>query len=375
MPGRAEPAKRERARPSPGGPVDAVRRLGVREDHGPPARQRRAQGLGRRGPRDRRRAAPRRRPGQGPHRRDLAPAEPAERPGRAHRRPARLDGRQHRVDARARHPGHREGDGGRATARSRPRSPPSAARSPVPRPGPSWPSSPARSSGSTTSPPRAPPGSCSWRPTSCRPSASSRSTRSDFRLWVAMHEETHRVQFTAVPWLRDHLIERTRDLTIDVAPTPAELAGRLQEIARRLPEAFQPGSQGLAEVLLTPEQRAKVEAITAVMALLEGHADVMMDEVGPQVIPTVAAHPHPVHRAPAGRLRLRPDPAPGARPRGQDAAVLRRGRLRARCRRPGRARRLQRRLDVARDAADARRDRRPGGLGPARPRRHDGGRS
>jgi coenzyme F420 biosynthesis associated uncharacterized protein len=110
----------------------------------------------------------------------------------------------------------------------------------------------------------------------------------DFRLWVAMHEETHRVQFTAVPWLRDHLVERTRDLTIDVAPTPAELAGRLQEIARRLPEAFQPGSQGLAEVLLTPEQRVKVESITAVMSLLEGHADVMMDEVGPQVIPTVA---------------------------------------------------------------------------------------
>jgi len=111
---------------------------------------------------------------------------------------------------------------------------------------------------------------------------------SDFRLWVAMHEETHRVQFTAVPWLRDHLVERTRDLTVDIAPTPAELAGRLQEIARKLPQAFQPGSQGLAEVLLTPEQRAKVEAITAVMSLLEGHADVMMDEVGPQVIPTVA---------------------------------------------------------------------------------------
>jgi coenzyme F420 biosynthesis associated uncharacterized protein len=109
----------------------------------------------------------------------------------------------------------------------------------------------------------------------------------DFRLWVAMHEETHRLQFTANPWLRDHMIARTRELTVDIAPTPTELAGRLQEIARRLPEAFQPGSQGLAEILLTPEQRTKVEEITAVMSLLEGHADVMMDEVGPQVIPTV----------------------------------------------------------------------------------------
>ncbi len=110
----------------------------------------------------------------------------------------------------------------------------------------------------------------------------------DFRLWVAMHEETHRVQFTAVPWLRQHLVDRTRELTLEIAPTPTELSERVGEIARRLPEAFQPGSQGLAEIFLTPEQRAKVEQITAVMSLLEGHADVMMDEVGPQVIPSVA---------------------------------------------------------------------------------------
>src|SRR5439155_23233490 len=25
----------------------------------------------------------------------------------------------------------------------------------------------------------------------------------DFRLWIAIHEVTHRTQFTAVPWLRD----------------------------------------------------------------------------------------------------------------------------------------------------------------------------
>ena len=42
----------------------------------------------------------------------------------------------------------------------------------------------------------------------------------DFRLWVAMHEETHRLQFTANPWLRDHMIARTRELTVDIAPTP-----------------------------------------------------------------------------------------------------------------------------------------------------------
>jgi len=110
----------------------------------------------------------------------------------------------------------------------------------------------------------------------------------DFRLWVAMHEETHRVQFTAVPWLREHLIERSRTLAVELAPTPGELAERLQQIVQRLPEAFQPGSTGLAEMFLTPEQKAKIAEITAVMSLLEGHADVIMDDVGPSVIPSVA---------------------------------------------------------------------------------------
>ena len=110
----------------------------------------------------------------------------------------------------------------------------------------------------------------------------------DFRLWVAMHEETHRVQFTAVPWLREHMIERSRTLALELAPTPSEFAERVQQIAQGLPGAFRPGSTGLAEVFLTPEQKGKIAEITAVMSLLEGHADVIMDDVGPLVIPTVA---------------------------------------------------------------------------------------
>ncbi|HRW18790.1 MAG TPA: zinc-dependent metalloprotease [Dermatophilaceae bacterium] len=110
----------------------------------------------------------------------------------------------------------------------------------------------------------------------------------DFRLWVALHEETHRVQFTAVPWLREHMIERSRQLAVDIAPTPAELVERISEIAQRLPDVMKPGSTGIAELLLTPEQKAKIAEITAVMSLLEGHADVVMDDVGPAVIPSVA---------------------------------------------------------------------------------------
>ncbi len=111
--------------------------------------------------------------------------------------------------------------------------------------------------------------------------------RADFRLWVCMHEETHRVQFTANPWLREHVISQARSLAADLAPDTE----RLQELARRLteklPEMFKEGSAGLADLVTTPEQRERMAALTAVMSLLEGHADVVMDDVGPAHIPSV----------------------------------------------------------------------------------------
>ena len=73
----------------------------------------------------------------------------------------------------------------------------------------------------------------------------------DFRLWVAMHEETHRVQFTAVPWLRDHMIEpRPASCAVDIAPTPDELAGRVAGDRAAAAGGVPPRCEGLAEVLL-----------------------------------------------------------------------------------------------------------------------------
>ena len=109
----------------------------------------------------------------------------------------------------------------------------------------------------------------------------------DFRAWVCMHEETHRVQFTAVPWLREHMITQAQSLVRDMTPTPSELTARTQEVLRRIPEAFSGRGGGLAELFATSAQRERIAAVTAVMSLLEGHADVVMDEVGPSVIPSV----------------------------------------------------------------------------------------
>ncbi len=112
--------------------------------------------------------------------------------------------------------------------------------------------------------------------------------RDDFRAWVCMHEETHRVQFTATPWLRDHIVDEARALAVDLAPDQERLADLAARITEKLPEVFKEGSTGLADLITTPEQREKMAQVTAVMSLLEGHADVVMDDVGPAHIPSVA---------------------------------------------------------------------------------------
>jgi len=105
----------------------------------------------------------------------------------------------------------------------------------------------------------------------------------DFRLWVCLHEETHRVQFTAVPWMREHLHAEMHALTDSVEPTKM-----LDDGIRRVSEALRGGGGGsLLELMGTPEQKAIVDRVTGMMSLLEGHADVVMDGVGPQVIPSV----------------------------------------------------------------------------------------
>lgn len=110
----------------------------------------------------------------------------------------------------------------------------------------------------------------------------------DFRLWVCLHEETHRVQFTAVPWLRDHLHEQIARLLEGTELDPAKLAGMLREGVERLGKLLRGDGEGsLLDLVQTPEQRVILDELTAVMSLLEGHADVVMDGVGPSVVPSV----------------------------------------------------------------------------------------
>ncbi|MEV8106473.1 zinc-dependent metalloprotease [Streptomyces sp. NPDC088135] len=115
----------------------------------------------------------------------------------------------------------------------------------------------------------------------------------DFRLWVALHEETHRTQFTGVPWLRDHIQGEIQSFLDETDVDPMTLLERLREAAQSLAggrpegEDGEDGGRSLVELVQTPAQREILGRLTAVMSLLEGHADYVMDGVGPEVVSSV----------------------------------------------------------------------------------------
>jgi coenzyme F420 biosynthesis associated uncharacterized protein len=112
----------------------------------------------------------------------------------------------------------------------------------------------------------------------------------DFSMWVGLHEATHRLQFTAVPWLRGHFAAEVGNLmsTLEESPTSAlvRLPDAVRSVRRRSREGG--GAAALIELLHSPEQRAVFDRLIALSTLLEGHADHVMDAVGPAVVPSVA---------------------------------------------------------------------------------------
>jgi coenzyme F420 biosynthesis associated uncharacterized protein len=112
----------------------------------------------------------------------------------------------------------------------------------------------------------------------------------DFGMWVCLHEATHRLQFTAVPWLRGHFAaEVGRFLTV-AQGGGADLAAAVERLPEILRSVREHGADSLAivELLQGPEQRAVLDRLLALTTLLEGHADHVMDAAGPEVVPDVA---------------------------------------------------------------------------------------
>lgn len=116
-------------------------------------------------------------------------------------------------------------------------------------------------------------------------------TPEDFRLWVCLHEQTHRVQFAAAPWLRDHMLDQIEDLSEHLLGNVDTLMERATAAARSLKDRSAsgdtPGRGAILDLLQDPAEKAAISHLTAVMSLLEGHANVVMDAVDASIVPSV----------------------------------------------------------------------------------------
>ncbi|MEO6087680.1 MAG: zinc-dependent metalloprotease [Umezawaea sp.] len=111
----------------------------------------------------------------------------------------------------------------------------------------------------------------------------------DFSLWVCLHECTHRLQFTGVPWLRDYFGQQVADLLAAMDSPSSGSITKLPEMVREFRKRLRDtdGPMGLIELFQSAEQRAAIDRLIALSTLLEGHADHVMDAVGPSVVPSV----------------------------------------------------------------------------------------
>jgi coenzyme F420 biosynthesis associated uncharacterized protein len=119
---------------------------------------------------------------------------------------------------------------------------------------------------------------------------------SQFRLWLALHEVTHRMQFTAVPWLRDYFVQLVGELLEPLHADPSRLSDTLRRVVVEVRAGRNPLQEsGIMGVLATPEQRLALSKISGMMSLLEGHGDVTMDRAGAAEVPGAAAFSKVLH--------------------------------------------------------------------------------
>ena len=144
----------------------------------------------------------------------------------------------------------------------------------------------------------------------------------EFRLWLALHEVTHRAQFTGIPWLRKHFLGLVDEVVGAVDPDPKRFIAAMARVADDLREGRKPlDDGGLAAVLANPEQRVVLDQVARADEPARGPR---RRDHGPG-----RGRPDPVGRplrpgaAPTAPADQRPGPAAPAadRPRGQAGPV------------------------------------------------------
>jgi coenzyme F420 biosynthesis associated uncharacterized protein len=107
----------------------------------------------------------------------------------------------------------------------------------------------------------------------------------EFRLWLAVHELTHRAQFTGVEWMRPHFLHLVSETLGSFDTDPQRFLQAIRS-ARGAGGSKAIADGGVMALLATPEQRERLDAISGMMSLLEGHGDVTMNRAAVSHIPS-----------------------------------------------------------------------------------------
>ena len=107
-----------------------------------------------------------------------------------------------------------------------------------------------------------------------------------FRLWLALHETAHRAQFTAVDWVRPYVLSLIDQVVSSIAVDSSAMLSNLLRSVRSVVESKSEVAElGLAALVASPEQLDALRRLTALMSVLEGHGEVVMDEAATDQVP------------------------------------------------------------------------------------------
>jgi coenzyme F420 biosynthesis associated uncharacterized protein len=107
----------------------------------------------------------------------------------------------------------------------------------------------------------------------------------DFRLWIALHECTHVFEFEAYPWVRPYFNSLLRQF-LDQLSTQFETLGvGLPQLLGRLVGGRASGRHWI-ERMLTPEQQRIFDQLQALMSLVEGYSNHIMNAIGGRLLPS-----------------------------------------------------------------------------------------
>ncbi|HET6262797.1 MAG TPA: zinc-dependent metalloprotease [Chloroflexia bacterium] len=110
----------------------------------------------------------------------------------------------------------------------------------------------------------------------------------DFRLWIALHETTHAYEFEAYPWVREYfnsLLEEYFDYVSDDLVKYGSGLGSLSALIERTRSNMSSGDSWI-ESVMSPEQRNLFNRLQAIMSIVEGYSNFIMNSVGEQLLPS-----------------------------------------------------------------------------------------